>query len=109
MSHTYFCTDKHGNVYHRYSDGHATPQYAFAVVTRSAGSTKPVSKASVNYSRRMETALSVASRFQGMTVNRTYDPETGKWRDDPHRLEAEVVPVRAYRGRHKTEPKPENT
>jgi hypothetical protein len=105
---TYFCTDRHGNTYTRFSAQHAEPTYTFAAVYRREGTTAPVAKANVTYSRKRGTAEGVARRFQGMEVKRSYKADhlgVTKWMDDPHRLEAEVVPVRAYPGRHSVEPR----
>jgi len=81
MSITYFCTDSQGNTYTRFSAGHAKPQYFTAAISRKAGGGDgPVAKANVTYSK-------------GQARGETYRG----W-------SYEVVPVRAYEGRHKVEP-----
>lgn len=105
---TYFCTDKCGNLYTRYSANHNKAQYTFAALHRREGTTDPVSKAAINYSRQLSGAQGVANRFQGMTNNRSWDSAARQYVDDPHRIVSEVMPVRAYPGRHKTEPAPSN-
>jgi hypothetical protein len=78
---TYFCNDKHGNLYTRYSAGETQPRYTAAAIYREAGTTDPVGKNMVSYmaKRRM--------------IGRPYA-----------NTETEVVDVRAYQGRHKVEP-----
>jgi|KBSMisStandDraft_5_1062788.scaffolds.fasta_scaffold219582_2 hypothetical protein len=89
---TYFCTDRHGNVYARYSARHGEPRYTWAAIGRLIGTTARVGKACVAYSSNRETVARVAARS---VRNGHYDYTTRK--QEP--VEAEVVPVRAYRGR----------
>jgi hypothetical protein len=94
---TYFCTDRHGNIYSRYSVQHREPQYLFAAIDRRAGSTQPVAKGQVAYSRARSGAQAAADRH---LRNGYYDYVTRTILP----LEAEVVEVRAYPGKHKVEP-----
>jgi len=81
MSITYFCTDSHGHTYLRHSAGHSKQSYFTAAISRKAGGGDgPVAKANVTYSK-------------GQARGETYRG----W-------SYEVVPVRAYEGRHKVEP-----
>jgi hypothetical protein len=89
---TYFCTDRHGNVYSRYSARHGEPRYTWAAIGRLIGTTARVGKACVAYSSNRETVARVAARS---VRNGHYDYTTRK--QEP--VEAEVVEVRAYRGR----------
>ena len=75
---TYFCTDKHGNTYSRYSVAHVKPRYLFATIYRPAGTTHAVTKANVSYSGTRPASWEPATR--------------------------QVVEVRAYAGRCKVEP-----
>jgi hypothetical protein len=101
---TYFCTDSVGNVYTRYSARHIKAEYTFASLYRREGTTHPVEKAAVSYSRSRQNAANYASRLHGVEQKRSWDPETRTYVDDPHRFVAEVMDVRAYPGRHKVEP-----
>lgn len=98
---TYFCTDKHGNIYNRYSERHTEAQYPFAVVSRGAGTTHAVGKGSINYSGRRDLAqanLNAATKDNGRP---TWDKK------DIIDVEAELLEVRAYPGRHAVEPAPQ--
>lgn len=89
---TYFCDDKHGNGYTRYSAGHTVPMYSHAVISRRLGTTHQVSKGDVQYSSRLALAQSNFTKMNGLTYgDRAY--------------EAELVVVRAHEGRHSVEPK----
>jgi len=79
---TYFCTDSHGHTYLRYSARHIEPRYTSATVARRPGTDHPVTKACVNYASHRTDAEAVARG----------------WNKAPN-WAAEVVPVRAYRGR----------
>jgi len=80
---TYFATDKHGHTYSRHSAGHTVPRYFWVNIARPAGSTDRVTKYDVTYSAKNAPKVS---------------PYT------PRPFESEIVPVRAYPGRHKVEP-----
>jgi hypothetical protein len=79
---TYFCTDRHGNTYSRYSAMHDAPRYCSAEIYRDRGTTDPVTKAHVSYSK-----AEVGSR--------------PKFLRQDARFEDEVVAVRAYPGRYR--------
>ncbi len=66
---TYFCTDKAGNTYTRYSANHNAAQYTFASIYRREGTANPVDKSQINYSRQRGGAQAIANRFAGMSVN----------------------------------------
>jgi hypothetical protein len=78
---TYFCTDRYGNTYNRYSAMHDAPRYRSAQVYRDRGTTHAVNKAHVSYSKG------------------EVGPLPNFLRSHP-RFEHEVVAVRAYPGRH---------
>jgi hypothetical protein len=82
---TYFCTDRYGNTYNRYSAMHDAPRYRSAEIYRDRGTTAPVTKAHVSYSKG-----EVGSRPKFL-------------RSQDARFEDEVVAVRAYPGRHRDE------
>jgi hypothetical protein len=95
---TYFCTDKFGNVYQRYSRLHVgEPTYLWACIERREGTTNAVGKSAVQYSRSRQNAINAANRVLRCGyydhINRVTTP-----------AETEVVPVRAYPGRHTVEP-----
>ncbi len=91
---TYFCNDNDGNVYTRYSAGHVTPRYTFAVVSRVPGTV--ATKHLVTYAARRELA------HKAFQAARKYSP----WREENKlpQLQAELVPVKAYPGKLKAEP-----
>jgi hypothetical protein len=93
---TYFCTDSVGHTYSRYSATHIKPEYTWAVVERRPGTTKAVGKSAVQYSRTGRNAQLAADR---VLRNGYWNPDTRK--AEP--AQADVVEVRAYLGRHKTE------
>jgi hypothetical protein len=94
---TYFCTDRFGHVYTRYSVAHVQPRYQWAVIERVAGTTGKASKACVSYSSNRQTCANIAARAKstGWHNFRTNKIDA---------VEAEVVEVRAYNHRLKEEP-----
>jgi len=83
---TYFCTDKHGHTYNRFSARHCEPLYHWAALRHVEGDASPLAKNEVSYSESKNGAHKLGAQYGC----RTY----------------QVVKVRAYPGRHTTEPSP---
>ena len=91
---TYYCIDRDGHIYHRYSAGHSNPNYFWAKITRPqdrAGEKSDVSYSSSTY----------AADCRAITVCRyTNRVENGRYVLEHVPGWYEVVPVRFLRGRH---------
>ena len=97
---TYFCRDRHGNEYTRYSAGHTTQRYRFASIVRSdwhktLGTTGPVGKSAVNYSSKRITGLNPAADVEVVEVQ-AYAGRWKSWReadDNRQAVEQTMSPV----------------
>lgn len=89
MAITYFCTDSKGNTYTRHSARENVQRYFFAVVRRYDG--QPATKSQVSYHSHLMVAQSQYAYWL-------------RAKNPARQGEGEVVEVRCYPGRHKTEP-----
>ena len=90
---TYFCTDSLGHTYHRPAAAHVTPRYVWAMIMRRSGDDGPVPAYGLSFSAEYSVVDRLARKYRGR-----YDAQ-GRL------IVPEIVPVRAYLGRLKYEPR----
>lgn len=86
---TYFFTDSDGNVYNRYSAGHTVARYVAATIVRPVG--ESASKHNISYGSKHP-------------INDGAMEGVQNWYGEQRKVRSEVARVRAYPGRHASEP-----